>query len=275
MSEVPKRLAPKGNVLRELYLKSGNRCAFPQCPQLIIDTDGNFIAQICHIESANEGGERFNSNSNNEDRRAFDNLILLCYPHHVVTNDVDKYRVTDLREMKKSHEKKFSDIVSKIRSSIQDHTNESEISLPISLSRMNSVLKWDLASEELKENISLINQFAENVQMLPIPTRELFAIAIKRGTPFGSERRHLEVPAAELMHACDLSEEQMREQVAILTNRDVAWIEQDWELERDEVLYIREMLEGWSFAEDLQQFCKLSGVAIEQIIVDLRFDQLD
>ena len=45
-----KRLQPKGNTLRELFLKSGNLCAFPGC--LMMDPEGNFIGEVCHIEAA-------------------------------------------------------------------------------------------------------------------------------------------------------------------------------------------------------------------------------
>lgn len=240
-----------------------------------MDAEGNFIAQICHIEAAEEGGERFNEDQDNEKRRAFGNLMLLCYPHHVITNNVEHYSVADMQEMKRRHEAKFADIVSKIRASIQDHTNESQLSFPATLAKMNHVLGWNQGADDLLETIPLIVEFAEKVKMLPVPTRELLAIAITRGTAFGGERRHLEVPAGELLHACDLAPDQLREQIVILKNRNVAWIDSDFEYDHDEVLYIGESLAGWSFAEDLQSFCKIANVSIQQIIVDLRFDLLD
>jgi hypothetical protein len=45
---------------REVFLKSGNVWAFPGCDALLMDEDGNFVGQICHIEAAEPGGERFN-----------------------------------------------------------------------------------------------------------------------------------------------------------------------------------------------------------------------
>ena len=87
MIEKAKRLQPKDEVTRELYLKSGNICAFPGCHNIMINEEGNFIGQICHIEAAEENGERFNSNMTNEDRRSFENLMLMCYEHHTKTNN--------------------------------------------------------------------------------------------------------------------------------------------------------------------------------------------
>lgn len=37
MAETPKRLAPTRDTLRELYLKSGNRCAFPECKKALFN----------------------------------------------------------------------------------------------------------------------------------------------------------------------------------------------------------------------------------------------
>ena len=45
-----KRLAPLHKTLRELYLKSGNWCAFPECQRLMMNSNGNFIGQVAHID---------------------------------------------------------------------------------------------------------------------------------------------------------------------------------------------------------------------------------
>jgi hypothetical protein len=108
MNEAPKRLAPTYLTLRELYLRSGNVCAFPGCDALMMDEDGNFIGQICHIEAAEPGGERFNPAMTNEERRSASNLLLLCYPHHVATNDIRRYAAADLRKIKVEHEARYS-----------------------------------------------------------------------------------------------------------------------------------------------------------------------
>lgn len=50
------RMAPTKKTLRELYLRSGNQCAFPGCTAGMIDSNGDFVGQICHIEAAEEKG---------------------------------------------------------------------------------------------------------------------------------------------------------------------------------------------------------------------------
>lgn len=101
------RLAPKLETLRALFARSGNQCAFPGCTQPLINKKNLFIGQVCHIEAANVGGERYNKNSTDEYRRSYDNLFLLCYPHHVETDNVDEYSVERLTEMKLTHESLF------------------------------------------------------------------------------------------------------------------------------------------------------------------------
>src|SRR3954470_17123358 len=108
VSETPKRLAPRFETFREVFLKSGNLCAFPGCDALMMNEDGLFIGQLCHIEAAEAGGERFNPDMTNEERRSASNLMLMCYPHHRETNDVSRYGVLELKRMKAAHEHRFS-----------------------------------------------------------------------------------------------------------------------------------------------------------------------
>jgi len=101
------RLGPKLDVVRALFARSGNRCAFPGCTAALINERNQFIAQVCHIEAAEPGGERYNPGQSDEERRSYKNLLLLCYPHHVETDDVTHFSVEVLREMKAFHEQQF------------------------------------------------------------------------------------------------------------------------------------------------------------------------
>lgn len=112
------RLSPRADVLRALFARSGNRCAFPGCTAPLINERNQFIAQVCHIEAAEEGGERFNPNQTDEERRQYENLLILCYPHHVETNDVAAYPVQRLLEIKAAHEQNFEKNPFKIDESV-------------------------------------------------------------------------------------------------------------------------------------------------------------
>jgi len=97
------------STLKKLFALTGNRCAFPGCPHAVVNEHGDLIAEVCHIEAANERGERFNPDQTDEERRAFDNLIVLCPTHHTTTDNVDEYPVERLREMKREHEDRYRD----------------------------------------------------------------------------------------------------------------------------------------------------------------------
>lgn len=98
------RLTPTKDIVRALFARSGNQCAFPDCSHILINERNDFVGQICHIEAAQQGGERFNPNMSNEERRSYDNLILLCYAHHVETNHIEDFSVEKLKAIKKYHE---------------------------------------------------------------------------------------------------------------------------------------------------------------------------
>ncbi len=83
-SEIPRRLMPTASVARDLYLRSGNRCAYPGCDQALMTADEVLVGRIAHIEAALPGGPRFRASMTNEERRSFENLLLMCGTHHDV-----------------------------------------------------------------------------------------------------------------------------------------------------------------------------------------------
>ncbi|AGC42853.1 hypothetical protein MYSTI_01513 [Myxococcus stipitatus DSM 14675] len=108
MTKKAHRLTPLQSVQIQLAYLSGNQCAFPGCTNLMMDLAGNFIGQVCHIEAAEYGGERHNDKMSNEDRRSFENLMVMCYEHHRITNDVEQYPAARLRRIKEDHERRFA-----------------------------------------------------------------------------------------------------------------------------------------------------------------------
>lgn len=98
------RKEPLPKTVKRLFALSGNVCAYKGCDQCMVDPIGTVVGQICHIEGAEPGGERYNPNQSDDERRAFENLILLCANHHIITNDVEVYTVPILQKMKSEHE---------------------------------------------------------------------------------------------------------------------------------------------------------------------------
>ena len=179
------RLTPKKETLRALFAKSGNQCAFPGCNNRIINDKNQLIGEVCHIEAAEPGGEIYNPNQSYEDRRDYNNLILLCHEHHVETDDTNEYTVDKLKEMKKLHEEKFTkkpfniheETLKSIMLQINDywqnidflnkykHTAPEELKMPIDVSKdymdlTNSIIE-NITS--LSEMLSELASFSDNL----------------------------------------------------------------------------------------------------------------
>jgi tetratricopeptide (TPR) repeat protein len=97
--------SPSRRTLNILFAKSGNRCAFPDCPSRLIDEESVLLGRVCHIEAASKRGPRYNPTQSNEERHHFDNLIVLCPHHHIIIDTKpETYSVTWLKKVKADHE---------------------------------------------------------------------------------------------------------------------------------------------------------------------------
>lgn len=116
--KVPKDKARqyKPSTIRRLDTLSGNECAHPTCTKKLIAEDGiSIISKICHISAASKEGPRFDEDMTDDDRRGFDNLILLCDEHHVIIDNKQnesQYPISILKEWKQNHEKKILELIS-------------------------------------------------------------------------------------------------------------------------------------------------------------------
>ena len=110
MMETVKEQRPTPRTYQLLYAKSGNRCAYPGCPMPISDGQTLF-GEAAHIKAENPSGPRYDANQTSEERRHFDNLILLCGVHHkCVDADAIAFSVEHLQKMKREHEAKSGKI---------------------------------------------------------------------------------------------------------------------------------------------------------------------
>jgi hypothetical protein len=213
------RLSPKADVLRALFARSGNRCAFPGCTSSLINERNQFIAQVCHIEAAEEGGERFNPRQTDEERRQYENLLILCYPHHVETNDVDAYPAQMLLEIKATHEQNFEKNPFKIDESVLHKIAlemEQYWSRVAVLHRDHHVVS-DLAIEiDAKANFS---QLVEHARSLANDVSELQDILIRSDDALAED-------LSALIRAVGISEEALQNH----PERTLAFHARNWEV---------------------------------------------
>jgi|JI8StandDraft_1071087.scaffolds.fasta_scaffold58141_2 hypothetical protein len=271
--EEVKRLAPKNEVTRELYLKSGNICAFPGCSNIMIDDEGNFIGQICHIEAAEDGGERFNENMSNEDRRSFENLMLMCYEHHVITNDIDKYTVGILKEMKKKHEDKFSGIIQRIQNSVVDYGKVETYQKSILCKELARVLNWKSSDSENIENSKILNELIEKLKNLPIETRKIFSIMVDRSSYNQPENKTI-IALHEIEFAIVKDSSYILKHLDILERKDLV---SEHYLDDHNRPYSRIINHdtGWNYWKDILEFCRKKSISLDEVIVNVNFSVFD
>ena len=281
--EVPKRLAPTITTLRELFLKSGNLCAFSGCNHLIMNVYGVFVAEICHIEAAEPGGERFNSLMTNEQRRAFPNLMLMCHGHHKVTDDVDKFPVERLQRMKSRHEAQFTHPEKLMLDSIKDWTIYSNATFPINLGAFCRVLNHALDEPEKEDIIIIFNKYIERFQTIPLELRSFLSKVIARMQrmkdtevviDFGWSERAIYI--SDIEGAFRLSAGVIENFARQLQLYGVASIcEKEDYLGRTDYLFALHAVGDWPFWSDIAKFCEKTETAIETYAIDMRFDELD
>ncbi len=99
----------KPSDIKRLFAFSGNNCAEPKCPRKLIGQDDiTVVGKICHISAASKNGPRWKKMTNDE-RRSFDNLILLCDEHHQIIDNKENestYTEVVLKKWKEDHEAK-------------------------------------------------------------------------------------------------------------------------------------------------------------------------
>ncbi|KAA6449292.1 hypothetical protein F8161_19765 [Bacillus cereus] len=273
MAEEVQRLKILDPVLRELYIFSGNQCAFPGCSNKIVNDDGTYIAQICHIEAANEGGQRFNLNMTNEDRRALSNLMLLCYEHHKTTDNTEVYTVEKMQEMKAKHEAKFKNLFDDMNKElITDITRNQEFYPPNSLASINTVLKWRISEEDLQETKEALISIVNRTLMEIIPeARVVFCTMLER-------LNGRFVLLDEIQRVLNLNSDQLGKNIDELKKyKLITEPFQDYFIAscNGPVCEIREMDPWDRIWFDLKEYCSITKINLRDLIVNLKFDLLD
>ncbi len=155
--------------IKRLYALSDNQCYCPDCDRAVIASDGKtLVNEICHIEAVSPKGARYNSTMTDEERRYFDNLILLCDEHHkMIDNNPDEYPVSLLNQWKQNHEHKqktrllshptlLGTAINAIIDSDLDDTTDID----------NDISSFDISKKirynAIKRNKSLIKYFGES-----------------------------------------------------------------------------------------------------------------
>lgn len=283
-----KRLKPTPETLRELYIKSGNLCAFPDCQHLMMDAHGNFIGQVCHIEAAEEGGQRFNPNMSNEERRHVSNLVLMCYQHHMETNDVVRFTTQKMKEIKANHENRFSNPENAILDSLMDYTESYEAIYPKNLLKLNRVLGDRYDSEALTAYVQEIKTYIDKLRVVPLRPRDFLAKVSSRIHRINSSNPSLSLSGVinvDYPVSIRISDIEMAFSLSKDTIRDISEACESYGVGRiDQVT----SAEGWNYHFlvygtendfpvwlDIVEFCEATSTSLDKFSVHLNFSCLD
>jgi hypothetical protein len=93
--------------IKKLYGLARNECSFPKCNMKLVDFETKInTGHMCHMKGKEPDSARYDETQTNEERDAYENLILMCPLHHsVIDSDPISYTVQRLHEIKDQHEK--------------------------------------------------------------------------------------------------------------------------------------------------------------------------
>ena len=167
MNDSKKARTIKPSTEKKLFALSKNQCYHPNCTNKLITNDKkDVLAKIAHIEAASSNGPRFNAYMTDDERRDFDNLILLCDEHHIEIDSHEEEFPTDLlKEWKLLHEGTDIDALFQHTLKIKYLNDFETISLlsniPKSIDNIFvnlAIIKEKQEKQEEKDNEKLINR---------------------------------------------------------------------------------------------------------------------
>lgn len=277
--EEPKRLTPKQDVVRRLYLLSGNECAKPGCESVLIDSHQTMIGEIAHIASAMPTGKRFDENMTNEDRCAFKNLLLLCPTHHTeVDGEKAPYDDDDLIKWKADHERRFEaatdTLLKKFASQFPDAINDLFPTKPATFAAFQAAMdEYGLADEEIAQTAKDVGQYVDELAKAP-PEHRDFMLSVLKGAiardSFSSERPSL--LCDEVVSAFGISVRRLKELVATLEKYGLAWFDEDFDSNPTVELHNPSDVMSWGA---IAEFAGANGVELERFLLELKFGDLD
>ena len=110
---------PDAHTKRRLFAASAGFCQNPSCSnELFVDAAGKsiHIAEMAHVFAANDGGPRANPNLTEDERGAFENLVVLCANCHTMVDKApDAYTDELILRWKRVHAKKLQAIFGAVK----------------------------------------------------------------------------------------------------------------------------------------------------------------
>jgi|AntDeeMinimDraft_4_1070355.scaffolds.fasta_scaffold03948_1 uncharacterized Zn finger protein (UPF0148 family) len=278
-----KRLPPKPSTLRKIHVLSGNQCARPGCNTVLVNSDGTFVASVCHIYAAEENGPRPNKNMTPEQKRSPENLILLCkICHEIVDAEEEKYPAKILEKWKSDRERVFSEIGDTLKKSyLEQITDERDhISFrPLkNLDRYIEYLDRNNCFHCIDEGeLTKLNSYIESLRNLTLNDRSLLVKIVETALSIPSATNNeygIDVHTDDLkllrIDGRPLSNNRIKKFADTLERHGIGFI--DVECGPDLRVSCPFDYLGWS---DLNDFAKENSRSLSHYVCDLDFFDLE
>lgn len=277
--EKPKRLVPKPDVLRSLYLLSGNVCAFPRCANVLINSDGVMVADICHIEGVE--GPRFNPAMSNEQRRSAANLVMLCKSHHAtVDGNEAKYTVAKLKNVKQQHEAKFAEIDDRLQQGfVEQFLDQTEALAPTHPKTFAGLSDLHNTDASIPKVVKEVRKYVDKLSLVPDRERRFLLALIRRAARLGWKRRGpffdgvtVSVSTEDIRSTFGIGDHKIKKLADAFERYEIGGLnevgEGIWDVYADDPSdYV-----GWS---DLVEFAEKHEFDLDRFVLHLEFDRLD
>ncbi len=277
------RLPPTPSTLRKIHVLSGNQCARPGCSTVLVNSNGTFVASVCHIYAAEENGPRPNNSLTPEQKRSPDNLILLCkICHELVDAEEEKYPPELLKKWKRGREKIFSEIGDTLKRSyfeqITDERDHVAIKPLVNLNRYMYYLERNNCSHFIDEDeLVKVNAYIKRLGNLALNDRSLLVKIVETALSISSANendRGIDVHPDDLkvlrIDGKPISQRKINKFAATLERHRIGYL--DCERAPELRVFCPSNYLGWS---DLRKFAKQNRKTLDQYVCDLNFGDLE
>ncbi|TFC53299.1 HNH endonuclease [Cryobacterium shii] len=281
MSDTRNRLTPVSAATRELYLYSGNRCAFQtaveSCNKSLLRDDGTWNCEVAHIQGVKLTAARGDHSLDDEQLRDPQNLLLVCREHHKVIDNKDledRYTVAVVKKMKSDHESWYREAMAGL-ARIVDTTAGLTPRFPVNLRALDGVDDGAFAAESLPEMTAFVSALAKQ----PIAIRDLIALILIHGDleprfgtglhkGIGASVVHIEGVANIKDYEIERRAKHLEQAglLATLEDDDLCYFTLTSPLAKDG---------GWDIFADLKTIAGDDASLIKQAILDLDFTVFD
>ena len=270
--EGAKRLDPTPSTIKKLFAYSGNQCTIPDCREFLVDETGAMLGKIAHIHAAEKGSARFREDMTNEQRRAFDNLMLVCGKHHDIIDypeNVETYKPEVLRKYKAEHEGRFRSAERQLIEQVTDTTQATLPTYPRTMRRIGEVLG---VSEMIDrdEEIDGIRSFIDSLKELPLEQRDFavkLAIRMRR-------QDAAKLLVEDVTGAFQIGTTKLQNHMRVLDHHGLGGINEGHN-HREYFVELWDRKPGGNPWIEMLEFCDQTSVSIDTLVYDLDFSQYD